>query len=156
VDNSPSCGMAGFTMVIPYGIRLCGTFRRIIPRTRTQKGVERVLKERGLWPAGGLNIECSKQRCPDCQAVADCKICIKGRRCDNCKKPKLHSNTGCTSGRNCDACVERKRLCTCVPKTYCPRCSDRKTGKCQECEKIPSALLTVAVRGDSFPFNPIL
>lgn len=107
-------------------------------QTRTQKGVERVLKERGLWPAGGLNIECSKPKCFDCQAVADCKICIKGTRCDSCKKPKVHSNARCTSARNCDACVERKKLCTCVPKTYCPRCTDYKAaGKCEECEKMP-------------------
>ena len=110
-------------------------------RTRTQKGVERVLKERGLWPTGGLNVECSKQRCPKCQAVADCKVCIKGVKCDSCKRPKVHSST-CGNGRECDACVKRRKDCTCVSKKFCPSCDKKKIGKCEECEQLPAKCMS--------------
>ena len=29
--------------------------------------------------AGDLNLECPKPKCLDCQAIADCKICVKGK-----------------------------------------------------------------------------
>lgn len=45
------------------------------------KGIQRVLTERGLWPATGLNLECPKPKCYNCQMMADCKLCIKGTRC---------------------------------------------------------------------------
>ena len=106
-------------------------------QTRTQKGVERVLRERELWPRVDLNLECPKPKCLDCQAIADCKICVKGKRCDSCKTPKVHSNTNCGNGRSCDACDERKRRCKCTRKVYCPRCANQKQGKCQECENMP-------------------
>ena len=44
----------------------------------TQKGVQKVLEEKHLWPAGGLNLDCPKPKCFNCQVAADCKIGIKG------------------------------------------------------------------------------
>lgn len=106
-------------------------------QTRTQKGVELVLKERGLWPAHDLKLECPKPKCLECQEISDCKVCVKGSRCDSCKTPKVHSNSNCGNGRTCDACEERKKRCKCTRKVYCPRCANKKPGKCQDCENIP-------------------
>jgi hypothetical protein len=78
-------------------------------QVRIQKGVERVLRERGL------NLECPKPKCQTCQAVADCKVCVKGTQCDYC-----------TSTRLCDACVERKQRCRCVPKRTVQRQTKRQ------------------------------
>jgi hypothetical protein len=96
---------------------------------RIQKGVERVLRERGLWPAGGLNLECSKPKCHGCKSISTCQVCIKGVTCDSCKQEKIHSTT-CTTSRACDACIERQKRCACVPKKYCPTCA-------ADCEKLP-------------------
>ena len=104
-----------------------------------QKGVQRVLEERGLWPVGGLNLECSKPKCQPCQETSTCNICVKGTRCESCKAPKVHSST-CGKARECDACEMRKLQCQCVPKRHCPRCANyiaNRKGKCDECEKLP-------------------
>ena len=50
-----------------------------------QKGVQRVLEERGL-PDGGLNLECPKPKCDNCQLMAACKSCVKKQTCDSCKE----------------------------------------------------------------------
>ena len=52
-----------------------------------QKGIQKVLEERGLWPAKGLNVSYLKPKCFNCQVVVDCKICVKGHKCDTCKAP---------------------------------------------------------------------
>jgi len=103
---------------------------------KVQKGIEKVLKERGLWPGNGLLLECSKPKCDSCQEMVDCRMCTKGTRCDSCKERKQHSGK-CSSQRRCDECVRRKDRCQCVRKEYCPRCSERKTGKCVTCEDLP-------------------
>lgn len=57
-----------------------------------QKGIQRVLEERSLWPAEGLNLECSKLKCFNCQVIADCQICVKGHKCDLCKAPRCRKS----------------------------------------------------------------
>lgn len=106
-----------------------------------QKGVQRVLEERGLWPRGGLNLECSKPKCFNCEVATNCKICVKGHKCDLCKAPKECSSTNCSKSRKCDACVHRETLCQCVSKTYCAMCSIKK-GKCADCEDLPPKCTT--------------
>ena len=73
--------------------------------TWCQKGVQQVLEERQLWPQQGLKLECSKPKCFNCEVMANCKICIKGHKCDTCKAPKNHSFTICSKARKCDACA---------------------------------------------------
>ena len=103
----------------------------------TQKGIQKVLEERNLWPVKGLKLECSKPKCFNCQVAADCKICVKGHKCDLCKTPKQHSGTAiCTKNRKCDACALREEKCHCVTKKYCSACSVKK-GKCIDCEDLP-------------------
>ena len=53
------------------------------------KEIQRVLTERGLWPATGLNLECPKPKCYNCQIIADCKLCIKGTRCQTCREKNI-------------------------------------------------------------------
>ena len=103
---------------------------------RVQKGIQRVLEERGLWPNTGLNLECSRPKCGPCQEVINCNMCIKGIRCDSCKEKKVHSGK-CGPTRVCDACQQRKARCRCVPKRRCPRCEDMRKLKCADCESLP-------------------
>lgn len=102
----------------------------------TQKGIQRVLQERNLWPPIGLNLECPKPKCRDCQEMTTCKICIKRVVCDACRERKAHSST-CTAKRACDSCTERRSRCKCVPKKYCPACVSKQRGRCEECEQLP-------------------
>ena len=102
-----------------------------------QKGIQAVLVERGLWPPGGVRLECEKPKCATCQLLTTCTVCVKGRKCDSCKEAKDHSGH-CTKQRICDACDLRKRRCQCVTKIYCTRCKEITLQKsCLECEKIP-------------------
>jgi hypothetical protein len=103
---------------------------------RVQKGIQQVLQERGLWPNNGLRLECPRPKCDSCHDMANCHMCIKGTRCDSCMKSKQHSGN-CSTRRQCDACVRRKERCQCVRKEYCPRCSERRGGKCATCEDLP-------------------
>ncbi len=50
----------------------------------TQKGVQKVLEKREVWPTGGLNLSCPKPKCFNCQIASECKICVKGHKCDTC------------------------------------------------------------------------
>jgi hypothetical protein len=103
---------------------------------RVQKGIQRVLEERGLWPTAGLNLECPRPKCGPCQEAANCKICTKGTRCNSCKEKKVHSGT-CGPKRVCDACQQRKARCRCIPKQRCPRCENMRKVKCADCEDLP-------------------
>jgi hypothetical protein len=103
---------------------------------QVQKGIQRVLKERGLWPSTGLNLECSKSKCGPCQEAVNCKVCTRGTRCDSCKEKKVHSSK-CGLTRVCDACQQRRARCHCVPKQYCPRCENMRKVKCADCESLP-------------------
>lgn len=109
------------------------------------KDIQKVLEEQNLWPAKGLKLECTKPKCFNCQVVADCKICVKGHKCDLCKTPKQHS--AYTKNRKCDACAVREENCQCVTKKYCSACSVRK-GKCNDCEDLPPKCIN---DGNYFP-----
>ena len=41
--------------------------------TKIPKGIERILRERNLWPDKGLLLECPKPRCEPCQTLQRCK-----------------------------------------------------------------------------------
>ena len=101
-----------------------------------QKGVQRILKERQLWPIRGLNLECPKPKCFNCQVAADCKTCIKGHKCNLCKASRNHIVLNCSKNRQCNACAYREEHCQCVSKKYCATCSIKK-GKCADCEDLP-------------------
>src|SRR5882762_5724104 len=81
--------------------------------TKIPKGIERILRERNLWPDKGLLLECPKPRCEPCQTLQKCKDCVKGTRCESCQQPKTHSGN-CNSRRKCDNCERRKGSCRCV------------------------------------------
>lgn len=100
-----------------------------------QKGIQRILEERCLWPEHGLRLECPKPKCFNCEAAANCKICVKGIRCDTCKEPKSHSSV-CSKARKCDSCAHKAEICSCTSKEYCAVCLLRK-GKCIDCEDLP-------------------
>lgn len=101
-----------------------------------QKGIQRVLEERGLWPLTGLKLECPRPKCEPCQEAINCKICIKGTKCNSCKEKKEHTSK-CGPTRACDACQERKERCSCVPKQRCFRCEVMRKAKCADCESLP-------------------
>lgn len=102
--------------------------------TLIPKGIQRILEERNLWPDSGLNLECLKPKCYNCQRMTDCKICVKGSQCQRCKSPVIHSAI-CSKARKYDACVQRKISCQCVAKQYCAQCSSKK-GKYMDCEDL--------------------
>lgn len=107
------------------------------PPIRVQKRIQMVLEEWNLWPDTGLKLMCDKLKCSSCQEVSTCKLCTKGKRCESCIKPKVHSGK-CDKSRTCDECVRRKERCQCVPKEYCTRCKERGNEKtCLDCEKMP-------------------
>ncbi len=102
----------------------------------TQKGVQRVSKKRKLWSTKGLNLECPKPKCFNCQVAADCKTCVKGHKCDLCKASRQHSSLICSKTQKCDLCVLREKQCQYINKKYCATCAVNK-GKCAECEDLP-------------------
>jgi hypothetical protein len=116
---------------------------------RVQKGIQRVLEERGLWPSTGLNLECSKPKCGPCQEAVNCKVCTKGTRCDSCKEKKVHSGQ-CGQTRVCDACQQRKARCRCVPKQLCFRCEEIRKVECADCESLPPKCSSTS-NGQSVP-----
>lgn len=50
-------------------------------RANTQRDSKSPYRK-GLWPATGLNLECPKPKCYNCQMMADCKLCIKDMMSD--------------------------------------------------------------------------
>ncbi len=71
--------------------------------TTIQKGIQAVLVERGLWPQGGVRLECEKPKCTNCQDLTTCRICVRGRRYDSYKEKRQNSGK-CTEQQICDAC----------------------------------------------------
>lgn len=105
--------------------------------TTTQKGIQAVLVERGLWPQGGVRLECEKPKCTNCQTLTTYRICVRGRKCDSCKETRQHSGK-CTKQRICDACNLRKKRCQCITKIYYTRYKEISLQKsCLECGKKP-------------------
>ena len=84
-------------------------------KTRVQKGIQRVLEERGLWPDTGLRLEYAKPKCPECQDMSSCRMCVKGNRCASCKEKRQHSGD-CSSQQVCNARIQPKERCRCVRK----------------------------------------
>ena len=52
-----------------------------------QKRIQKIFEERDLWPAKELNLSCPKLKYFNCQITTDCKIYVKGYKCDTCKAP---------------------------------------------------------------------
>lgn len=103
---------------------------------KIQKGLQQVLNERGLWPIGGLRLECPKNLCSKCQSVKNCRICQKGTRCEKCRQKKVCTGP-CTNRRKCDGC-ERRRTCTdCVSKHKCEYCMSYTVKNCFQCGEMP-------------------
>lgn len=72
----------------------------------------RVLEKINLWPSGGLDLECLKPKCFNCQVAAECKICVKRHKCELCKIPRQYSGAAtCTKNRRCDAYAYREENC---------------------------------------------
>lgn len=108
----------------------------------TQKGIQKVLEKRNLWPTQGLNLECPKLKCSNCQLTADCKVYVKDHKCDLCKSLRQHSGSPpCSKIQKCDACAFREEHCQYVAKAYCSTCSAKK-GKCADCEDLPPKYTT--------------
>lgn len=105
-----------------------------------------MLLERGLWPSKGIRLECEKPKCATCQSFSICNMCIKGRKCDSCKKG---ANVICVKRLRIIVVIVQnnvyvihtifeKKRCQCVTKKYCTRCKEISLQKsCLECEKIP-------------------
>lgn len=107
--------------------------------SKVQKGIQKVLEERNLWPEKGLKLECDKPKCFSCEELATCTACVRGRKCESCKEEKQPHSGDCTKQRICDACDRRKKRCQCVQKKYCTRCKEKSLHKsCDECNKLPS------------------
>ena len=100
-----------------------------------QKKIQKVLEKRQIWPIGGQKLSCPKPKCFNCQIVADCEICVKGHKCDNCKNPKDYSSTNCFKNWQCNACVHKEEICQYVTKKYCTTYLVKK-GKCGDCENL--------------------
>ncbi len=44
--------------------------------TTIQKDIQAVLIEQGLWLQGGVQYECEKPKCTNCQTFTTCRICV--------------------------------------------------------------------------------
>ena len=121
-------------------------YRRTDPVTGqfvlVQKGIQRILEERELWPGNQLKLECLKPKCQSCQDAQNCKICIKGTRCEPCKLEKGHSRPDCNNGQPCDMCKDRKTRCSCMQKILCPSCEIKRAKKCEDCQNLPPKCTT--------------
>ena len=60
-----------------------------------QKEIQQVLEERGLWPQRRLNLEYPKSKCFNCEVAANCKIYVKGHKCETYKASKQCSSMNC-------------------------------------------------------------
>ena len=119
------------------------------------KGIQRVLEERRVWPAEGLNLECPAPRCEPCSELANCTNCIRGKRCDTCKAVIVHSGQyKCTPKRRCDNCVHRKNICSCVQKQTCNPCQERAKRGCTDCDALPPKCSSESQLISSPPFFP--
>lgn len=60
---------------------------------------------------------CKRQKYFNCQAMTNCKLFIKAKKCELCITSKEHSNI---YDKSCiyNSCVYRKKHCQCVQKKY--------------------------------------
>ena len=59
--------------------------------SKVQKGIQVILVKRRLWPVKRVRLSCDQLKCAHCQSFATCIVCVKGHKCDLCKKTKEHS-----------------------------------------------------------------
>lgn len=80
--------------------------------------IQKVLEERELWFAKRLNLSCPKPKFFNCQVAADCKILMKGKKCNTCKISHYYSLVNCSKNWRCDAYVHREEIWQFVSKKY--------------------------------------
>lgn len=91
-----------------------------------------------MWPSRGINFECPKPKCFNCQVTAESKICIKRHKCKLCKIPRQHSGTAiCTKNWRCDVYAQKEENCQYMRKEYCTTCVIKKA-KCANCKELHS------------------
>ncbi len=78
--------------------------------TTIQNGIQAVLVEQMLWPQGGVQLECEKPKCTNCQTLTTCCICVQGQKYDSCIETR-QDNRKCTKQLICDECSLRKERC---------------------------------------------
>ena len=110
------------------------------------KGIEAVLRERGLWKEG-LRLECGKPYCNQCLQRKKCCNCVKGSYCashkpQRGKKRECRGKEYCSPRQRCDICMERKACQSCKKKQYCHDCQPFLGRKCQACDALPPACPT--------------
>ncbi len=105
----------------------------------TQKNFQKFLEERGLLPAKVLNLSCLKPKYFYCQVAADCKIFVKGYKCDICKLPRQFSSLSCLKNCQFDEYLYREEICQYVSTKYCAVCTVKKE-KCGDCKDFLSAI----------------
>jgi hypothetical protein len=105
---------------------------------RVQKGIQKILSERGLWPPEGMRLECPKKLCADCISAKCCKICLKGTKCGPCREKKVCSGP-CNKRRKCDECERRRNCNICIAKRKCARCESYASVSrdCLKCKSMP-------------------
>ena len=107
------------------------------PPVRIQKRIQLVLEEQNLWPNTGLKLSCDRLKCSSCQAVSNCKLCIKGKQCESCIKLKMY-NGKCDKSCICNECINRKDCCQYTQKKYCTSCKEQENKKSYfDCERMP-------------------
>ena len=87
-------------------------------------------------------MECLKPKCFNSQVVAECKIYVKGHKCELCKISRQHNGTAtCTKNQRCDACAHGEENCQYVGKKYCTTYPIKK-GKCADYKELPPKCTT--------------
>ncbi|KAI0070203.1 hypothetical protein K474DRAFT_1609121 [Panus rudis PR-1116 ss-1] len=72
------------------------------------KGMEQIIRERGLWPAGGLPAECPKFRCPENRTDCCCRRLLFNQPDFVAQKPQLQ-----------ELIESRGHICDFYPKYHC-------------------------------------
>ena len=65
-------------------------------KKKIRKEIQKILEEKGIWPQKRLKLSYLKPKCFNCQVAAECKICVKGHKCEICKIPKVCSSLNCS------------------------------------------------------------
>lgn len=67
------------------------------------KSIQKVLKERRLWPAKRLNLSYFNLKCFNCQVFAEYKIYVKSYKYETCKGPQQCSLSNCFKNQQYNA-----------------------------------------------------